>query len=157
MLAYTHSTARVHVDSVSSSLKKLVVISEFALACHRPTFYCYVTYLLTINGSLHSPSSTCSRCRMEVAGPIRMLKSSLMATYSTPTQCVWYVSVKFNGGRSIVVVAVVESDESFTESNWNDRFRLNPAIGRIRRGNSLWLSLCTIRSCLRLSLSCLCR
>jgi len=39
-----------------------------------------------------------------------------MATYSTLTQSVCYVSVKFNGGRSIVVVVVdaVESDKSFT-------------------------------------------
>jgi len=55
--------------------------------------------------------------------------------FNTDTVC--YVSVKFNGSRSIVVVDVVESDASFTESNLNDRFRLNPAIGRIRRANSL--------------------
>jgi len=40
-----------------------------------------------------------------------------MATYSTLTQSLCYVSVKFNGSRSIVVVDVVESDESFTKSN----------------------------------------
>jgi len=40
-----------------------------------------------------------------------------MSTYSTLTQFVCYVSVKFNGSRSIVVVDVVESDESFIESN----------------------------------------
>jgi len=40
-----------------------------------------------------------------------------METYSALTQSVCYVSVKFNGSRSIVVVDVVESDESFTESN----------------------------------------
>jgi len=41
-----------------------------------------------------------------------------MVTYSTLTQSVCYVSVKFNGGRSIVVVVnVVESDKFFTESN----------------------------------------